>query len=227
MKKEVKIGSAPSPGDPPNETDHRPEVEVPEIAGSELPESDASGKGHPASVTEEEKRESTTELFRRIDEIQGQAKDFENRYLRAIADLENYRKRSVREKEEVRLSATSAVIEDLLPVLDNMMLGLQSAERHAEGASIRKGFEMVLEQFRNVLGEHGVREIRPDGEPFDPNVHECVSHQPSADVEEGVVIHTVRVGYRLRERLVRPASVVVSSGKSAAEDSGESKETPS
>lgn len=135
------------------------------------------------------------------------------RYLRAVADLENFRKRMVREKDELRQFAAGRVIEDLLPVLDNLGFGLSAAKApNADLASLAGGIGMVETQFKAALVNHGLKEIHPAGQVFDPNLHEAVSQQPSADVPEGSVLQVVRTGYSLNGRLLRPASVVVSSG---------------
>ncbi|GAB1488879.1 hypothetical protein MASR2M8_13270 [Opitutaceae bacterium] len=142
------------------------------------------------------------------------------RHLRAVADLENFRKRSVREKEELRQFAAGRVLEDLLPVLDNLALGLAAAKApNADLKSMIGGIEMIGTQLKSALGAHGMKEISPLGQVFDPNLHEALSQQPSADVAEGIVLQVVRTGYSLNGRLLRPASVVVSSG-SAKEANG-------
>ncbi|HEX2852180.1 MAG TPA: nucleotide exchange factor GrpE [Opitutaceae bacterium] len=136
-----------------------------------------------------------------------------DRYLRSVADLENFRRRTVREKDELRQFAASRVLEDLLPVLDNLGLGLAAAKQ--PGADLSKltgGIEMVLSQLKSALASHGLKEINPAGQPFDANLHESISAQPSAEVPEGNVLTVVRAGFSLNGRLLRPASVVVSSG---------------
>ena len=135
-----------------------------------------------------------------------------SRYLRSVADMENFRKRIAREKQDIIRSAAANVIESLLPVLDNMKLGLQAAEQHPEAKDVTFGFKMVDDQLKKSLSEQGLEELIPDGESFDPNLHECIAHQASDDVEEDHVIQTVRAGYRLNERLIRAANVIVSSG---------------
>lgn len=140
------------------------------------------------------------------------------RYLRAVADLENFRKRTAREKDELRQFAASGVIEDLIPVLDNLSLGLAAAKQQADGQSVVQGVSMVLEQFKGALARHGLKEINPAGAVFDPNQHECIAHQPSADVKEENVMQVVRPGYSLNGRLLRPASVIVSSGPATTEE---------
>lgn len=136
-----------------------------------------------------------------------------DRYMRAMADLDNFRKRTTREKDELRQYAASRVLEDLLPVLDNLGLGLAaSRQAGAEVKSLAGGVEMVLNQLKTTLANHGLTEINPAGQPFDAHQHEAISQQPSPDVPEGNVVTVVRVGYALNGRLLRPAAVVVSSG---------------
>jgi molecular chaperone GrpE len=135
-----------------------------------------------------------------------------DRYMRAVADLENFRKRTLREKDELRQFATTGVMEDVIPIIDNLSLGLAAAKQQTEVKGIVDGVTLVLEQFKNTLGRHGLKEVKPDGQRFDPNFHECISHQPSGQVAEEHVMQVVRPGYTLNGRLLRPASVIVSSG---------------
>lgn len=136
-----------------------------------------------------------------------------DRYMRAMADLDNFRKRTTREKDELRQYAAARVLEDLLPVLDNLGLALSAAKQPgADMKSLAGGVEMVFSQLKTALGNHGLKEINPAGQPFDAHQHEALSQQPSAEVPEGSVVNVVRVGYALNGRLLRPAAVVVSSG---------------
>jgi molecular chaperone GrpE len=135
-----------------------------------------------------------------------------DRYTRAVADMENFRKRALREKEELRLYAVSGLMEDVVPILDNLGLGLAAAKQQSDVKSLVDGVSLTLEQFKTTLARHGLKEVNPAGQKFDPNFHECISHQPSAEVVEEHVIQVVRLGYTLNGRLLRPASVIVSSG---------------
>ena len=136
-----------------------------------------------------------------------------DKFMRAAADLENFRRRTVREKDELRQLATGRVLEDLLPVLDNLALGLSAAKQpNADLKSLIGGIDMVLVQLRTALANHGLKDINPLGQPFDPHQHEAISHVPSADVKEEHVVTVVRIGYSLTGRLLRPAAVMVSSG---------------
>jgi len=137
-----------------------------------------------------------------------------DRYTRAVADLENFRKRALREKEELRLFALTGLMEDLVPILDNLSLGIAAARQQSETTAIVGGVTMVLDQFKSMLARHGLKEINPAGEKFDPHFHECIAHQPGGAVAEEHVMQVVRLGYTLNGRLLRPASVIVSSGAS-------------
>jgi molecular chaperone GrpE len=140
-----------------------------------------------------------------------------DRFMRAAADHENFRKRVAREKDELRQYAASRVLEDLLPVIDNLGLGLAAAKQpNAELAALTGGVEMVMNQLKSALANHGLTEINPTGQAFDAHQHEALSQQPSAEVAEGTVLNVIRTGYSLNGRLLRPASVVVSSGPAKA-----------
>src|SRR5580692_6767821 len=147
-----------------------------------------------------------------------EASDNHDRYLRAVADLENFRRRTVREKEELRLFAASRLLEDLLPALDNLGLGLAAANQpKADLKGLANGVELVQQQLKSALAAHGLKEINPAGQAFDPHQHEALSHKASADVKAEHVLTVVRTGYSLNGRLLRPASVIVSSGKAVEE----------
>lgn len=132
--------------------------------------------------------------------------------LRLAADMENLRKRMQREREELQRYATLSLLEDLLGPLDNFQIGLKAADQHPEAKAVADGFRMAYQQLRQALEQHGLTAISPGGEVFDPNLHECVAHQANAEVAEDHVISVLRTGYSFRDRLIRPASVIVSSG---------------
>ena len=135
-----------------------------------------------------------------------------DRYLRAVADLENYRRRATREKEELRTFAAVNLIQHLLPVLDSLQFAVAAARQDAAAKTIADGVAMALEQFKGVLARHGLGELNPAGKKFDPHLHESIAHQPSAEVPEEHVLQVVRGGYSLHGRTLRPASVILSSG---------------
>jgi molecular chaperone GrpE len=160
----------------------------------------------------------TPALEEQLTAARAEATAAHERYLRAVADHENFRKRTVRERDELRQSVAAGVIEDVVPIMDNLSLAVAAARQPgAESKAIADGVGMVLEQFKSTLARHGLKEINPVGAAFDPNLHECIAHQPDAQVPEEKVIQVVRLGYQLNTRLVRPASVIVSSGPAQPE----------
>jgi molecular chaperone GrpE len=131
-----------------------------------------------------------------------------------MADLENFRRRAMREKDELRGAATGRVLEDIFPVLDTLQMAISAAKQpNADVKTLVGGVDMVLSQLKNALANHGLKEVNPVGEPFDPHQHEAISHEPSPKVKEEHVLNVVRTGYSLNGRLLRPAAVVVSSGR--------------
>ncbi|HSY53026.1 MAG TPA: nucleotide exchange factor GrpE [Opitutaceae bacterium] len=148
-----------------------------------------------------------------------EAADNYDRFLRTTADLENFRRRTVREKEDLRQFAIARVLEDLLPALDNLALGLAATKQPgADMKVLTGGIEMVFGQLKSALVQHGLKEISPAvGESFDPHQHESLSHQPSTEVPVEHVLNVVRPGYMLNGRLLRPASVVLSGGPAKEE----------
>ena len=180
---------------------------------------DISGESNEPTVeaveetqAQEASAETNEPILTDLEKVQAEAADMKSRYLRSVADMENYRKRIAREKQDIIRSAAANVVESLLPVLDNMKLGLQAAENHPEAKDVTLGFKMVDEQLKKSLSEQGLEELVPNGEVFDPNIHECIAQQTSDEIKEDHVIQTVRAGYRPNDRLIRAANVIVSSG---------------
>ena len=173
----------------------------------------------PAGATTAQDVEIVDEQLAALATAKKEAADAHDRYLRLAADMENLRRRTVREKDELRQFAAGRVLEDLLPVLDNLGLGIAAAKApNADLKGLVGGIGMVQDQLKNVLSQHGLKEINPAGQKFDPNQHESIAAQPSADVAEGNVLQVVRTGYSLNGRLLRPASVVVSNGAAKQEN---------
>jgi molecular chaperone GrpE (heat shock protein) len=135
--------------------------------------------------------------------------DYKNRYVRAIADFENFRKRSEREKADFFRYATAAVLRDILPVLDNFDRGLDHAE---EGDEFHKGMLLIYKQLYDVLLRHGLKPIDESGVPFDPNIHEAVVRDEDPSVPNHTVVALLQKGYFLHDRLLRPALVKVAVG---------------
>ena len=159
----------------------------------------------------------TPEQFAELQVKAAQAAELHERLLRTTADFDNFKKRAARERDEARRSAIEATLGKLLPVLDNFDMALAAADQpNADVGTLKIGVGMIHGQLRGVFTEAGLEEVDALGRPFDPSLHEAVSQQETAEVPEGQVVQQLRKGYRLRERLLRPASVVVAKAPAEA-----------
>ena len=151
-----------------------------------------------------------------------------DRLLRLQADFDNFRKRTARDRTEVARRTTEDLIQEILSVLDHFALGLANAREHDAKPTVLEGFELVYDQLLQGLGTFGLQPIDATGEPFNPNLHEALTQLPSTEVPTGHVIEQTRQGYKLGERLLRPAQVVVSSGESSSDSTHDEmpEETP-
>lgn len=145
-----------------------------------------------------------------IHQLKQELVDAEKRVLIAQADLENFRKRMRREREDELKYANSPLLSDLLPVVDNLQRGIESAEKTEVANGILDGIKIVEKQLLEAMKKRGCEPIDAQGQPFDPNLHDAILQQPSADVEPGTVLHVAQVGYKLFERVIRPSQVIVS-----------------
>ena len=177
-------------------------------ANAAAAEGDASALPQPDDVV--------AELAAQLAAAKAEAAANYDKFLRTAADLENFRRRTARDKDDLRTAATGRVLEDIFPVLDTLAMAVSAARQpNADVKSLVGGVEMVLAQLKTALSNHGLKEIAPaPGQPFDPHQHEAISHQPSNDVKEEHVLSVVRTGYSLNGRLLRPAAVIISSGRS-------------
>jgi molecular chaperone GrpE len=144
--------------------------------------------------------------------LQADLDRFRDLALRSQADFENYKKRSAREKEEAIKYANSPLLERLVGIIDNFELGLALAKEQGADSPIYSGMVLVQKQLSDLLAENGLQPIEAEGKTFDPNLHEAIAHERSNEFPEGIVVRQTRRGYRLKDRLLRPAKVVVSSG---------------
>ena len=144
-------------------------------------------------------------------QLQTDLERFRDLALRSQADFDNYRKRSAREKEDAVKYANSSLLERLIPIIDSFELGLAHAGS-LENSPIVAGMSMVGRQFNDFLAEFGVTPIDATGQTFDPNIHEAIAHEHNPQIPEGKVIRQVRKGFKLKDRLLRPANVIVSRG---------------
>ncbi|MFW6324288.1 MAG: nucleotide exchange factor GrpE [Desulfovibrionales bacterium] len=138
--------------------------------------------------------------------------DQKSEVLRILADSENLKKRLTREKEEYCKFATENILEDILPVLDNLELALEHGRGNEACKDILQGVEMTLSIFQETLGRHGLTPVGNEGDRFDPALHEAIGQEPREDMEPGSICKLYQKGYKLKDRLLRPAKVIVSSG---------------
>jgi len=157
--------------------------------------------------------EITPEQLAELKARAAKADEHWDRLLRTAADFENFKKRAARERHEAAQSATAALIHKLLPVLDHFEMA-QAAAQNTQApqggtAALQDGITMIQQQLKGILTETGLEEVEANGKVFDPTLHEAVSQMETADAPEGQVVQQIRKGYKMRDRLLRPATVVV------------------
>ena len=151
-----------------------------------------------------------------VAQMQADLERFRDLALRSQADFDNFRKRATREKEDAVKYANGSFLERLIPIFDNLELGLTAARTDAAASPILSGMEMVARQLNDFLRDCGVEPVDAQpGTTFDPNLHEAIGQQESAEIADGAVLQQLRKGFKLRDRLLRPAMVVVSKGAPA------------
>lgn len=182
-----------------------------ENSAQNQPSDDAERRLEPEEGGETEGRELKPD-DQDLQALQADLDKFRDLALRTQADFENFRKRAAREREEGMRYANVSLIEKLIPILDNFELGLDAARQDAEGGAIVSGLEMVGRQLQDLLSSQGVETVDALGQPFDPKIHDALGQEASDEVEEGIVLRQLRKGYKLKDRLVRPANVIVSKG---------------
>ena len=155
--------------------------------------------------TVEENKEPTME--EKLEEAQKQAKDNLDKYIRQLAEFENFRKRSNSEKTAMYSNGVRDTVEKLLPVIDNFERAVEAADDKED--PMYKGVEMILKQFMEILENLGVKEIPSKGEPFDPNVHSAVMHIDDESCDENIVVEVFQKGYTLGDKVIRPSMVKV------------------
>jgi len=153
--------------------------------------------------------EPASDLATELSSAQAAATENRDLYLRALADLENYRKRAVRDREDAVRFANDGLLREFIPVIDNLERALEHAGDDAGQKVLREGVEMTLVQFRKVLESAGVTEVAAAGSPFDPNFHQAMGQVETGDQPANTVVQVLQKGYLLRERLLRPALVMI------------------
>ena len=165
--------------------------------------------GSEDEVVSEEPLSEAEAQHQALESLKHQAQESLDKALRAQAELDNVRKRSLRDVENAHKYALDKFANGLLPVIDSLELGIDAADSEEEQNTLKEGMNLTLKMFRDVMEKHGVKEIESEGEKFDPEKHEAVSMQEIEGSESGAVIAVLQKGYALNGRLIRPAMVVV------------------
>jgi molecular chaperone GrpE len=174
-----------------------------------MPGETATGASDAAAI--ENGEELSPEQFAELKGKAAKADENWDKYVRTVAELDNYKKRAARERLDAIRYANEGLIEKLLPIVDNFEAAMAAANSPQGGNTdaLKTGIQMIFTQMKSFLMEAGVEEIDAVNKQFDPNFHEAVSQQATNEAPEGQVVQQMRKGYRYRDRLIRPAMVVV------------------
>lgn len=159
-------------------------------------------------VVEQEEAEAAENPL--VTELTKQVEESQQRFLRAQADFDNFRRRTTKEKEELAQYASMKLITQLLPVVDNFDRAVEAAKNGGDIESFLKGVDMIYRQFSQVLEQEGLKPMTTVGEAFNPDFHQAIMQVESDEYEEGIVVEEVQKGYVLKEKVLRPAMVKVS-----------------
>lgn len=164
------------------------------------------------TVAEETELSPEEQLQAELEQSQCEVKAHQEQYLRALADMENLRKRTQREKEELAKFANENILREVLPVIDNLERAIEhadQAEMGESGAGLLEGVQMTLTQFSQVLGRFGVIPVESLGQPFDPALHQAMGQFATEEYAANTVAQQMQKGYQLNDRLLRPAMVMI------------------
>jgi len=158
--------------------------------------------------------EDLDKLQQQLEDYRNKAAEAEDKQLRSMAELENFRKRKEKERLEHIKYANESLIAEIIPIMNNFDLAFTAAEKNPATHNFAVGVEMILNQMKELLQSYGVSEINPLGQPFNPHLHEAIEHQETQETCDDVVVEVVKKGYMLHERVIQPA-VVKTAGKAA------------
>jgi len=192
-----------------------PAAEAPESAPAAAQSDHAPDAGAHPHVAKPEHKKHDTRHEKEHKPTHREA-ELQDRLLRTLADLDNLRKRAARERNEISRRVSDEILLELLPVLDSLERGLESAKKHNADSVFTNGYQMACEQMSVALGKFGVKAIKTTGERFDPARHDAIQHIPDDKAPEGIITTELRKGYFSGDNLLRPAQVVVSSGPAAS-----------
>lgn len=185
------------------------------------PETDENRGSEDIVATEIDNR--VAELEQKLAVAEARAEENWDKAVRAQAELENVRRRSQRDLENAHKYALEKFLQDLLPIQDSMEMGVAAAQdESADIARLREGSELILKMFADLMDKNGIEAINPEGHPFDPEHHQAMTLLESPDHEPDTVVSVMQKGYKLNDRLVRPAMVVVSKAPESSQESSDS-----
>lgn len=185
--------------------EEQPEAVETETAETEIPEPEVL-----EPETEEAETETDAEEAADAAKLAADLADLNQKFLRVAADFENYKRRTVQEKDDLVKYSNAKLIGQILPVLDNFQLALKNPSENKEVQNIVKGVEMIYRQLLEALEQAGMTKIEAVGHPFDPRLHEAIMQVEDDSVPEDTVVEELRAGYQLKERVIRPTMVKVS-----------------
>ncbi len=203
--------------------DNREDIEIKEGGMPSSQEVEEAGDVEEKPTAKEDPAAEVENLKSELEKKNKEAKENHDKYLRAYAEFENYKKRAVKDQNEFLKFANEKLIKELLPTIDN----LERAVEHAKGNSQKEeeaikgliaGVELILKQFKDILVNFDVTELKSIGEPFDPAKHEAVSHIETDEYADNIIINEFQKGYLLNSRLLRPALVSVAKKKEEKEE---------
>ncbi len=156
------------------------------------------------------KRGKIEQTEKELQDMKAKLQEANDKYLRLYAEFDNYQKRVAKEIEESKEATKRSLINEFLIVLDNMEKAILISKEHKD--SIIEGIELTIKSFKDLLKKHGIEEINPSKEQFNPDLHDALMMQPSDELPKDTVVQTLEKGYLYKNKLIRPAKVVVSSG---------------
>ncbi len=191
----------------------RPEadVETKEQEAGATYDAGASAEGAADTQQAADQTEAQEAVHPEVEELRKQAEENHQRFLRTQADFDNYRRRTQKEKEEFAKYASLKLIEQLLPVVDNFDRALAASKDSSDYEALSKGLDMIFRQLEQVLANEGLKPMEAVGQPFNPEYHQAIMQVESDEYEEGIVVEEVQKGYLLKDKVIRPAMVKVSS----------------
>jgi molecular chaperone GrpE len=185
------------------------------LEGKSLEEDHEKGRGKKTKKVEEMTKQ---ELIKKLSETEEEARSNYDLYMRTYAEMENIKKRGIKEREELAKYANESLIKEILPIIDSLEKAIAHAKDDQNSSALVEGLELIRDGFMKTLEKAGLEEVEAMGKPFDPNFHEAVSQQKDDTVAPGHVMIELQKGYVLNGRLIRPSTVVISSGKDTDEE---------